>query len=78
MDYTDYIGEPLVILPGSQFSTTTCTDTASGTLCITEYPYNFHVQDAGNVSFGISVIITILTIALATYFFNLFYPKKTV
>lgn len=74
----DYTGEPTVVPPGSQFSTTTCNAVGSSTQCITEYPANFYVQDRGNVAFGLSVIIVILSFAFILYVFNLFSRKKPI
>lgn len=69
------MGDP-VIHP-SQYATTTCTGVDPQT-CITEYPATFYMQDRGNVSFGLAIIITILFFALALYLFNLFNRKKYV
>jgi len=76
MDYSTFTNDsPAVVAPGSQFSTTTCTGTDPQT-CITEYPANFYVQDRGNVSWGLAIIITILSFAFILYVYNLFQKKK--
>lgn len=73
-----YDGDPQVQPPGAQFATTTCDVVGSSTQCITEYPANFYTQDRGNVSWGLAVIITILSFAFILYIYNLFSPKKTI
>jgi len=66
---------PGVLPPPNTIATTTCLTTASGTECITEYPYNFHVQDAGNITFGLAIIITIMFFALTVWLFSLYSRK---
>jgi len=78
MDYSDFTNDsPAVAPPGAQYATTTCTGVDPQT-CITEYPPNFYVQDRGNVSWGLAVIITILSFAFILYIYNLFSRKKPV
>jgi len=77
MDYSTFTNDDPQAQPlPPQFSTTTCTPGASSTVCITEYPAIFHTQDAGNVSWGLAVIIAILSFALILYVYNLFSTKK--
>lgn len=56
----------------------TCTEVGSSTECIATATSTPFVQDAGNVSFGLSIIIGILAFAMALYIHNLFMPKKRV
>jgi len=54
---------PPIIEHPNQISTTTCDVIGSSTECITQWPPVFYTQDRGNVSFSLSIIITILNMA---------------
>jgi len=67
---------PSVLPPTDTIATTTCINTASGTDCITQFPYNFHVQDAGNISFGLTIIIVMMFTAMSIWIASLLYKKN--
>lgn len=40
------------------------------------FPSSFYVQDRGNVSVGLSIIITLLSVMFVAFLFNTFSPKS--
>jgi len=57
-------------------SSTECVVTASSTPAGYSTSSVLYVQDSGNVSLGLSIIIVMMSIALVAYFFNSIKSKK--
>ena len=44
--------------------------------CVLHFPASFYVQDRGNVSVGLTIIIALLAMTFTAFCFNIFSPKR--